>query len=77
MPANCQVTFDVKVIDLLKELSKKRQPRREKLKDSYFELKQELGRRPTYLELHLKGSSTSSEYSQEFKSYVGFLNWAN
>jgi Type III restriction enzyme, res subunit len=37
----------------------------------------ELGRRPTYLELHLQGNAPSQEYKQEYKSYVGFLNWAD
>ena len=35
----------------------------------------DLGRRPTYLELHKLGIEESKEYRQEFKSYVGFLAW--
>jgi hypothetical protein len=27
--------------------------------------------------LHLKGAAESVQYRQEFKSYVGFLEWAN
>jgi hypothetical protein len=45
--------------------------------NAYFELKRELGRRPTYLELHLQGNAPSQEYKQKFKSYVGFLYWAD
>ena len=45
--------------------------------NDYMALKQELGRRPSYLELHLKGGSESTFYKQEFKSYVGFLLWAD
>ena len=55
---------------------RKRQPRREKLLNDYRDLKRELGRRPTYLELHLKGASDSPQYKQEFKTYLGFLKWA-
>lgn len=76
VPGNCSIDLELKVIDLLKEMAKKRQPRKEKLLDSYIELKQELGRRPTYLELHLQGKMDSVQYRQEFKSYIGFLHWA-
>lgn len=77
IPSNCELNLDLQVVNLLKEMAKKRSPRKEKLLDDYFELKHDLGRRPTYLELHLKGHSDSSQYRQEFNSYVGFLNWAN
>ncbi|CEG27131.1 DEAD/DEAH box helicase family protein [Bacillus sp. B-jedd] len=76
LPAMCEIDLDVQVIDLLKEMARKRQPRKEKLFNDYMNLKQELGRRPTYLELHLSGVSESVQYRQEFGSYVGFLNWA-
>ncbi|MGF7048396.1 hypothetical protein J2T13_002904 [Paenibacillus sp. DS2015] len=39
-------------------------------------MKQELGRIPTYLELHLHGNSGSQQYRNEFGSYIGFLHWA-
>lgn len=76
VPANCQINFDIEAIELLQVLAFKRQPRKEKLLNAYMELKQELGRRPAYLELHLRGKASSNEYRQEFKSYVGFLFWA-
>ncbi|MDP4552960.1 DEAD/DEAH box helicase family protein [Alkalihalobacillus macyae] len=76
VPANCEFNLDLNVVDLLKELKKKKQPRKEKLLDVYQDLKLELGRRPTYLELHLKGRENSREYRQEFGSYPGFLYWA-
>jgi superfamily II DNA or RNA helicase/HKD family nuclease len=76
LPEFCEMNLDVKVIDLLQEMSRKRQPRREKLLNDYLELKKELGRRPTYLELHLQGRSDSPQYKQEFQSYFGFLKWA-
>ncbi|MCL6587179.1 MAG: DEAD/DEAH box helicase family protein [Anoxybacillus sp.] len=76
VPEQCDIVLDVRVIDLLEEMRRKRQPRREKLLHDYQELKQELGHRPTYLELHLHGRSEAKEYRDEFKSYVGFLYWA-
>ena len=77
VPNNCVIDFEVEVIQLLDELQRKRQPRKEYLRYAFVGLKQELGRRPTYLELHLYGNASSSEYKQEFKSYVGFLYWAD
>jgi superfamily II DNA or RNA helicase/HKD family nuclease len=76
VPEYCEVNLDVNVIDLLKEMIAKKFPRREKLLNAYTSLKHDLGRRPTYLELHLKGNADSIQYRQEFKSYVGFLEWA-
>lgn len=72
----CEIDLDVRVINLLEELTRKRQPLREKLYNDYFVLKNDLGRRPTYLELHLQGGSDSPHYRQEFNSYLGFLKWA-
>jgi hypothetical protein len=70
------LNLDLGVINLLKELLQRKQPRKERLRYAYMELKQELGRRPTYLELHLHGKATREEYKREFGSYVGFLHWA-
>jgi superfamily II DNA or RNA helicase/HKD family nuclease len=70
------LNLDLSVINLLKELLRGKQPRKERLRYAYMELKQELGRRPTYLELHLHGKATREEYKREFGSYVGFLHWA-
>ncbi|MBV7504778.1 hypothetical protein KW850_05800 [Bacillus sp. sid0103] len=44
--------------------------------NDYMDLKRDLGGRPSYLELHLKGASDSPQYRQEFSSYFGFLKWA-
>ncbi|WP_084135341.1 DEAD/DEAH box helicase family protein [Mesobacillus selenatarsenatis] len=77
VPASCELNLDLQVVNLLKEMTRKRSPRKEKLLNDYLELKNDLGRRPTYLELHLKGHSDSTHYKQEFNSYVGFLSWAD
>ncbi|MFU2014263.1 DEAD/DEAH box helicase family protein [Peribacillus butanolivorans] len=76
VPELCDIELDIQVINLLKEMEKKKQPRRDKLVNDYLQLKQELGRRPSYLELHLKGNSDSPQYRQEFSSYYGFLEYA-
>ncbi|MBT2682241.1 DEAD/DEAH box helicase family protein [Bacillus sp. ISL-37] len=77
VPASCELNLDLQVVNLLKEMTRKRSPRKEKLLNDYLELKNDLGRRPTYLELHLKGHSDSEHYKQEFNSYIGFLSWAD
>ncbi len=77
LPEGCVIEFELEAKQLLDELVKKRMPRKEKLLHSYQTVKMELGRRPTYLELHKLGTEESKEYRQEFKSYVGFLAWAN
>jgi superfamily II DNA or RNA helicase/HKD family nuclease len=77
VPDNCSLHLDIQAINLLEEMRKKRQPRKEKLLWDYKQLKQELGYRPTYLQLHLRGRSDAAEYKSEFKSYIGFLYWAD
>ncbi|KRE47408.1 DEAD/DEAH box helicase family protein [Paenibacillus sp. Soil522] len=74
-PAGCVIELETSVIDMFEELARKKQPRKDKLRSVYFEDKEELGRRPHYMELHLLGKASSKEYRQEFGSYVGFLYW--
>jgi len=76
IPDNCSIQLETKVINLLDELGRKKLPQRERLLQAYLDLKNELGRIPTYLELHLQGRANSLEYRSAFGSYVGFLNWA-
>ena len=76
LPQFCEIELDLDVIHLLQEMTRKRQPRKEKLLKDYLDLKRDLGRRPSYLELHLKGASESTHYKQEFHSYFEFLTWA-
>ncbi|WP_172200065.1 DEAD/DEAH box helicase family protein [Saccharibacillus qingshengii] len=76
LPDSCSIQLETAVVNLLDELSRKRAPYREKLHRDFLDLKGELGRIPTYLELHLQGRSVSKGYRDEFGSYVGFLSWA-
>jgi superfamily II DNA or RNA helicase/HKD family nuclease len=76
VPEFCEINLDLAVVDLLKEMLRKTYPRRDRILNDYHLLKNELGRRPTYLELHLRGASESIQYKQEFHSYFGFLKWA-
>lgn len=76
VPAACEFNLDIQVIDLLKELNKKRAPRKEALVLAYREMKREFGRRPTYLEFHLHANVDSRIVKQEFKSWFGLLAYA-
>ncbi|MBO9128591.1 DEAD/DEAH box helicase family protein [Bacillus sp. 165] len=75
LPDNCEVNFEVAAINLLEELVKKKMPRRDILKENYFTVKQDLGKRPTYLETYQNGTVDHEMYRQEFKSFIGFLDW--
>ncbi|WP_106589686.1 DEAD/DEAH box helicase family protein [Salsuginibacillus halophilus] len=76
VPEPAAIHLDLQTVDLLQELKKKKQPRKQKIYAGYTRLKQELGRRPTYLEMHLYGDEPAKAIRQEFKSYTGFLHWA-
>jgi len=76
IPDNCSIRLETEVVNLLDELGRKKLPHRERLLQAFMDLKNELGRIPTYLELHLQGRANSWEYRNEFGSYVGFLHWA-
>ena len=73
VPDSCEVNLEPEVIDLLKELRRKRSPRRERIYEDYISVKQSLGRRPTYREVHLYGKENSREYRQAFGGYFSFL----
>ncbi|GEM03661.1 DNA helicase [Halolactibacillus miurensis] len=74
VPTSCELHLDMQVVDLIKYLVRKRQPRKERLISSYHMLKTELGRRPTYLEIHRYGKEDAKQIKQEFKSYMGLLH---
>ncbi|MGV2622916.1 UNVERIFIED_CONTAM: DEAD/DEAH box helicase family protein [Halobacillus marinus] len=73
VPEGCEIHMETETIQLLEELLRKRSPRKERAIQTYYQVKQDLGRRPTYLDLHLHGSIESKEYKQIWKSYAGFL----
>src|SRR5699024_5371527 len=74
VPATCEINIETEVIDLLKALRAKRRPRKERVFNDYLLVKEYLGHRPTYRELHLHGQTNSKEYRQAFGGYFSFLN---
>lgn len=73
LPDACSIDLETQVIDLLAELAIKRKPRREQMIQSFGLVQEELGRVPTYLELHLNGDFDGAQYKTEFGSYFTFL----
>lgn len=69
----CELHFDLEVINLLEEMIKKNRSYKQQIIDAYFDLKLELGRRPTYLEMYLKSNIVELDVSREFDSYIGML----
>ncbi|WP_330583167.1 helicase-related protein [Sporosarcina cascadiensis] len=75
VPSFFEFHFDTAVINLL-EAMKQNEPIQQRLINAYFELKEELGRRPTYLEFHLKGKEDSKAIQQKFGTYPVMLEHA-
>jgi superfamily II DNA or RNA helicase/HKD family nuclease len=76
LPQFCEMDLDLEIIEFIKVIKQKTFPRKNRLLGNYLNLKNDLGRRPTYLDLYLRGTSEPRLYKQEFQSYLGFLSWA-
>lgn len=72
----CQLHFDVSVIDLLAEMAKKNRNYKQQIIDAYVDLKMELGRRPSYLEIYLQSGFQDINIAREFGSYIDMLKEA-
>lgn len=74
VPATCDIHMETEVIDLLRSLRRKRSPRKDRIFHDFIMVKEHLGRRPNYREVHLHGTEYSREYRQAFGGYFAFLN---
>uniref|UniRef100_UPI0028A8A8ED DEAD/DEAH box helicase n=1 Tax=Exiguobacterium sp. TaxID=44751 RepID=UPI0028A8A8ED len=70
-PPGCVIEFDTQALELIHRL---RQPSQRKLRliEQYEQIKYELGRRPSYVEIG-EYTAVPQGYKQEWGSYVGFL----
>ncbi|MEK4646686.1 DEAD/DEAH box helicase family protein [Exiguobacterium sp. FSL W8-0210] len=70
-PPGCVIEFDTRALELIHRL---RQPSQRKLRliEQYEQIKYELGRRPSYVEIG-EYAPVPQGYKQEWGSYVGFL----
>ncbi|MFB4165607.1 DEAD/DEAH box helicase family protein [Alteribacillus sp. JSM 102045] len=73
VPEICDFHLDTQVIDLLNVMRKKRSPRKEQIKQEYYTIKQELGRRPSYMEMGVQTSAGDNELKKTYGGYFGFL----
>lgn len=73
VPDTCEIYIETEVINLIKEMRRKRSPRKERMYHDYISVKHLLGRRPTYDEMYLHGKENVKEFRQVFGGYFSFL----
>lgn len=71
--AGSVINLELEVVDLLQEMTRKNQSYRQKIITAFKDLKNELGRRPTYLEMYLQCGYEDLNIAKEFSSYVNLL----
>lgn len=77
LPPGCSVALDLRLIDVLERLARRRAPRPRHLLAAYTALQAELGRRPSYLEFCLtSGIEPMQAVRDDFGSWVGLLEAA-
>jgi superfamily II DNA or RNA helicase/HKD family nuclease len=73
LPEACLFDLDTQSIDLIARYHEQLPLRKRRLVQNYLDVKCRLGRRPTYLEVHLHGWENARGYRQEWGSYAEFL----
>lgn len=76
LPPECAIHLETDVINLIEEMTRKNATYQQNFIMEFERLKLDLGRRPTYLEMHLQSYIPSNKIKHEFKSYVGLLQAA-
>ncbi len=83
LPQGCMVDFDLKLLDLFAQMSKKQQRLHQRIIEEYRRIREELDRVPTRMELFIKMDDLLYRHiithSKEniFKNYLGFLQEQN
>lgn len=70
----CTLQFDLEVIDLIEEMTKKQQSYRQQIIDAFSHLQADLGTRPSYLHMHLYSGFRALNLAKEFGGYFAFLH---
>jgi superfamily II DNA or RNA helicase/HKD family nuclease len=73
LPEACLFNLDTQSIDLIARYHEQLPLRKRRLVQNYLDVKYRLGRRPSYLEVHLHGWESAKGYRQEWGSYAEFL----
>ena len=82
-PEDCLVDFDFRLVDIFKELAEKEMGILDKVKEQYFTIKEELGHRPTRVELltymddDIYENIKSKAKINPFRDYIKFLEENN
>lgn len=66
--------FDLEVIDLLQEILRKKQTKRQQIEQAFQDMQYDLGRTPTYLEFYLQCGIDDVPITKEYGTYIHFLN---
>jgi superfamily II DNA or RNA helicase len=83
LPDDCQIDFDLRLIDLFEEMDKKQMKLSEFIHNEFLRVKEDLGHRPSRLELFTYMSDEvyqlllSRSKENIFKDYLGFLHKHN
>ncbi len=73
LPDNCQTYFDFELLNLFKEL-KKTEPIKLRLIEEYKEIKKNLGKTPTVMDIFEQSDYSFNIYRHKFKSWLEFRN---
>lgn len=71
LPPLCRIDLELQVIDILERLQPHPRTKDAQVKEAYLQLKEELGRIPSYLEFHLQAGVDSRLVHQHFHAFVG------
>ena len=80
LPDDCQIDFDMRLIDLFSEMDKKRIKLSELIKDEYYRVKEQLEHVPsrvelfTYMDSSIYDLMTKSSKENVFRDYLTFLD---
>lgn len=70
-PDECHVQFDFRILDLFREMAKS-DPLAKRMKDEYYRIREDLGRRPTRADMYYRADIPIREYLK-----AGWLAWLN
>lgn len=76
LPAECEIHLDTQVVDLVQHMIQKYRKPKDILLSHYLEIKKDLGKRPSYLEFHLRSAIDTSSVRREYGSYFNLIQEA-
>ena len=82
-PEDCLIDFDFRLIDIFKSLAEKEMKIKDRIKEQYLIIKEDLGHRPsrveflTYMDEEIYENIKSKANINPFKDYMNFLNENN